>query len=193
MFFSHGDFFFAISCICFQLPVLMFHFLLLRPYLPSPSCLFHLFYIFYFCLSTLLPPPSQVVQDLLPLIFQLRRSFLRCPNCSSLCFQHEMTRRSWGLLQTASRSGEVAVKSPSFCHFFKLNISKLKLSYTRLMWSILIMFVSLQNVPRILTSGGEDSRIKVETVRQCPCCMYIIGLAYVLRCVFFSFVQSSCI
>lgn len=50
-------FFFAISCICFQLPVLIFYFLLLRPYLPSPSCLFHLFYIFYSCLSTPLPPP----------------------------------------------------------------------------------------------------------------------------------------
>lgn len=70
-----------------------------------------------FCLLLLLPPsPSppvlplhplpQVVQDLLPLIFQLRRWFLRCPNCSSLCFQHETRRRSWDLRHTTSRSAE---------------------------------------------------------------------------------------
>lgn len=82
-------------------------------FLPLSSLLHLLFLPFHSSPS----PPSQVVQDLLPLIFQLRRSFLRCPNCSSLCFQHEMTRRSWGLLQTASRSGEVAVKSTHFCHF----------------------------------------------------------------------------
>lgn len=56
-----------------------------------------------------LSPLPQVVQDLLPLIFQLRRWFLRCPNCSSRCFRREMTRRSSGRRHTASRSAGGAV------------------------------------------------------------------------------------
>lgn len=53
------------------------------------------------------------------------------------------------------------------------------------------MCVALQHVPRMVTSGGDESRLKAETVRRRPCCMYIIRL--VLRSVFLGrgVVQSS--
>lgn len=87
------------------------------------SCLLYLpdLLLFPCFLPSLLPPPFspssllpplQVVQDLLPLIFQLRRWFPRCPNCSSLCFQCEMRRRSWDLRRKTSRSADGPVQFP---------------------------------------------------------------------------------
>lgn len=97
--------FFAISWTCFQLPLPYLSQLLLLFLSSSSSCLPHL-------LNLSRPPHAplpQVVQDLLPLIFQLRRWFLRCPNCSSRCFRHEMTRRSSDRRHTVSRSAGGAV------------------------------------------------------------------------------------
>lgn len=98
-------------------PGLAFNCLILLHLLHLPHLLIFLCFLLPFCLLLLLPPSlsppvlplhplPQVVQDLLPLIFQLRRWFLRCPNCSSLCFQHETRRRSWDLRHTTSRSAE---------------------------------------------------------------------------------------
>lgn len=88
---------FAFSWTGFQLPVLIFH-------TSSTSHTCSSFLASFLSLAS--SCPLQVVQDLLPLIFQLRRWFLRCPNCSSLCFQRGTTRRSWDLRLTTSRSAE---------------------------------------------------------------------------------------
>lgn len=93
----------ACHCVGFlPCPGLAFNFSSFTP--PLPPTPFLSWLPFVSATSSLTSPPPQVVQDLLPLIFQLRRWFLRCPNCSSLCSQFEMTRRTWDLCLTTNRS-----------------------------------------------------------------------------------------
>lgn len=47
-----------------------------------------------------------------------------------------------------------------------------------------LFVVTQQHVPRIVTSGGDDSRVKTETVRLCPCHIYIIYVFETVSCIY---------